>query len=63
MPKAKTGRPVGRPKLYEQQHSVKFTKRQSMIIERLMASEGWNGSDAVRYLLDRAIEAEYANVK
>lgn len=59
----RTGRPIGRPKLYEKQHSVKFTKRQAMIIEGLMANEGWNGSDAVRYLLDLAIEAEYADVK
>lgn len=51
----RTGRPVGRPKLFDHQHTVKFTAEQ---VEAIKAARrpGMSFADAVRALVDRGME-------
>jgi hypothetical protein len=51
----RTGRPVGRPKLFDYQHTVKFTAEQ---VEAIKAARrpGMSFADAVRVLVNRGME-------
>jgi len=51
----RTGRPAGRPKLYEKRVCIGFTAMQLKAIKRLMDRDGLTFNDAVREFLDKAI--------
>lgn len=57
---ARTGRPLGRPKLYEKRVCIGFTETHLRSIQRLMDRDGLTFNEAVRTFLDLALERERA---